>query len=219
MENVFVVPEVAANTYVLMDADGLTLIDMGLPRSQARILRYVASLGRSARDIKRILITHADWDHIGGLTALHRDTGARTYAGKIEAEAMALGRPSRPLKMPASASLFRRLTRFLMQPPPFRVDELLVEDQVLPVLGGLRVIDTPGHSPGHISFFSPSASILFCGDSMITDENGIHGSRPIFTWDPALAQEAVKKQAALGARILCSGHGPVVMDALGQYPV
>ena len=83
----------------------------------------------------------------------------------------------------------------------------------------LRVVDTAGHSPGHISLFSPSTGILFCGDSMVTDEQGIHGSRPIFTWDPAMAQEAVRKQAALGARILCSGHGPVIMDAAGKFPI
>jgi glyoxylase-like metal-dependent hydrolase (beta-lactamase superfamily II) len=87
------------------------------------------------------------------------------------------------------------------------------------VLGGLRVVDTAGHCPGHISFFAPSAGILFCGDSMITDESGIHGSRPIFTWDAALAHEAVRRQAALRPRILCSGHGPVIMDAADKFPL
>jgi glyoxylase-like metal-dependent hydrolase (beta-lactamase superfamily II) len=210
IDSVFVIPEVAANTYLIVDADGLTLIDAGLPRSQRKILDFVVGLGKSARDIKRILITHADWDHIGGLAALHRATGARTYAGKIEAEAMAAGRPSRST----------RLMRHFMKPRPFRVEEILTDGQILQeVLGGLRVIDTAGHSPGHISLFAPSRGILFCGDSMVTDENGIHGSRPIFTWDEAMAKEAVRRQAALGARIVCSGHGPVIMDAAGKFPV
>jgi len=220
IETVFVVPEVIANTYVIVDADGLTHIDTGLPRSQNKILRYIASLGRSARDIKRIIITHTDWDHIGGLAALHKATGAITYASRIEADAMAVGRPSRPTKTPASTPLIRRLTRLFLKPRPFRVDGILTDGQVMPeVLGGLRVIDTAGHSPGHISLFSPATGVLFCGDSMVTDEHGIHGSRPMFTWDEAMAKEAVKKQAALGARILCSGHGPVVMDAAGKFPV
>jgi len=220
IDNVFVVPEVAANTYIIVDADGLTLIDAGLPRSQRKILDFVAGLGKSAHDIKRILITHADWDHIGGLAALHRATGARTYAGKIEAEAMAAGRPSRSTRLPPSTPPIRRLMRHFMKPRPFRVEEILTDGQILQeVLGGLRVIDTAGHSPGHISLFAPSRGILFCGDSMVTDENGIHGSRPIFTWDEAMAKEAVRRQAALGARIVCSGHGPVIMDAAGKFPV
>ncbi|HEY5983365.1 MAG TPA: MBL fold metallo-hydrolase, partial [Anaerolineales bacterium] len=180
---------------------------------------FIAGLGRSPRDVKRILITHSDWDHIGGLRALHRATAARTYASRIEAEAMAAGRPSRPTKTPSNASLARRLMKALFKPRPFSVDEIVTDGQVLPVLGGLGVVGTAGHSPGHISLFSPSTGILFCGDSMVTDEQGIHGSRPIFTWDPALAQEAVRKQAALSARILCSGHGPVIMDAAGKFPV
>lgn len=218
-DGVFVIPNVAANTYVIEDPDGLTLIDAGLPRSQGRILRFVSGLGRSPRDVRRILLTHADWDHVGSLAALHKATAARTYASRLEAEALAAGRSSRPTKLPASTSLIRRLMRRFMSPRPFQVNEILEDGQVLPILGGLQVVDTAGHCPGHISFFSPSMGILFCGDSMVIDEHGIHGSRPIFTWDPVMAQAAVKKQASLGARIVCSGHGPVVMDAAGKFPL
>jgi glyoxylase-like metal-dependent hydrolase (beta-lactamase superfamily II) len=218
-DGVFVIPNVAANTYVIEDPDGLTLIDAGLPRSQGRILRFISGLGRLPHEVRRILLTHADWDHVGSLAALHKATGARSCASRIEAEAIAAGRSSRPTKLPASTSFTRRLMRRFLSPRPFQVDEILEDGQVLPILGGLHVVDTAGHCPGHISFFSPSTGILFCGDSMVNDEHGIHGSRPIFTWHPAMAQNAVNKQAALGARIVCSGHGPVVMDAAGKFPL
>jgi glyoxylase-like metal-dependent hydrolase (beta-lactamase superfamily II) len=220
-ENILVIPDVVANLYVILDGDGLTLIDAGVPRSEKKILAYVASLGKSARDVKRIILTHADLDHVGSLAALHKATGARTYAGKIEAEAMAAGKPSRPIK-PSGFSMRRLIFTLLgpfMKPRPFHVDEILTDGQVLPVGGGLRVVDTPGHTPGHLSLFAPASGVLFCGDSMVTDETGIHGSRPKFTWDEAIAKEAVRRQAALGARIVCSGHGPVVMDAIGKFPV
>src|SRR5512139_2444355 len=115
IDNVYVVPEVRANCYIILDADGLTIIDAGLPRSQGRILNFIQGLGRSPRDVKRILITHSDWDHIGGLRALHRATAARTYASRIEAEALAAGRPSRPTKTPSNASLARRLMKALFK--------------------------------------------------------------------------------------------------------
>jgi glyoxylase-like metal-dependent hydrolase (beta-lactamase superfamily II) len=111
------------------------------------------------------------------------------------------------------------LMRPFMKPTPFQVEEILTDGQILPALGGLRVIDTAGHTPGHISLFAPSMGILFCGDSIVTDENGLHGSRSGLTWDEAKAKEAVRKQAALGARIVCSGHGPVVMDASDKFPL
>jgi glyoxylase-like metal-dependent hydrolase (beta-lactamase superfamily II) len=221
IDHVFVVPGVVANPYIIVDADGLTLIDTGIPRSEQKILAYVASLGKSARDVKRIILTHSDLDHVGSLAGLQKATGARTYASKIEAEAIAAGKASRQIK-PSGFSMRRvmfALMRPFMKAKPFQVDEILTDGQVLPVLGGLRVIESSGHTPGHISLFLPAAGVLFCGDSMVTDENGIHGSRSGLTWDDAKAREAEKKQAALGAKIVCSGHGPVVMDATGKFPV
>jgi glyoxylase-like metal-dependent hydrolase (beta-lactamase superfamily II) len=106
-----------------------------------------------------------------------------------------------------------------MRAAPFKVDEIVADGQVLPALGGLRVIDTAGHTPGHISLFAPAAGELFCGDSIVSDADGLHGSRPGLTWDETKAKEAVKKQSLLSARIVCSGHGPVVMDAAGRFPV
>lgn len=218
-ENVHQIPEVHCNTYLIVEADGLTLIDAGLPGSSGKILAYMAGLGRAPRDLKRILITHADSDHVGGLRAIQKASGARTYASQLEAGAMAEGRSSRPTKLPDSTPFLRKLKRFFFRPRPFKVDEILADGQVLPILGGLRVIDTAGHCPGHISLFASAKGILFCGDSMVTEGDKILGSRPIYTWDATMAQEAVKKQAALGARILCSGHGPVIMDAQGKFPV
>jgi glyoxylase-like metal-dependent hydrolase (beta-lactamase superfamily II) len=219
LEGVHLIPHVTCNTYLIVEADGLTLIDTGLPGSARRILRYISSLGRDARDLKRILLTHSDWDHIGSLRPLQKATGARTFASELEARALSEARSSRPAKLPASTPFLRKLKRFFFKPRPFKVDEVLKDGQVLPVLGRLRVLDTAGHCPGHISFFAEAQRLLFCGDSMVTEEGRILGSRPVFTWDAAMAQDAVKKQAALGARILCSGHGPVIMDAEGKFPL
>lgn len=221
IDQVFVVPGVIANTYILADADGLTVIDAGLPRSEKKILAYVASLGRSARDVKRIIITHADLDHFGGLAALQKATGAHTYSSQIEAEAMAKGESSRQIS-PSGFSL-RRIVFSILSPfikaTPFQVDEILTEGQTLPILGGLQVLETPGHTPGHLSLFVPSAQILFCGDSIVADQNGLQGSRPGITWNENQARASERKQAQLGAQIVCSGHGPVVKEAAGKFPV
>jgi len=220
-DNVFVVPRVVANTYILIDDDGLTIIDAGLPRSEKKILAFVAKLGFYPSDVKHIALTHSDLDHVGALATLQKATGARSYASQIEADAIAAGEPSRQIN--TSGSSLRRILFALVGPffksRPFQVDEILVEGQSLPALGGLRVVETPGHTPGHISLFALAVGVLFCGDSMVTDENGIYGSRPTVTWDEAKAKESVRKQAALGASIVCSGHGPVVWEAGGKFPI
>jgi glyoxylase-like metal-dependent hydrolase (beta-lactamase superfamily II) len=218
-ENVYVVPDVVANPYLLSDPDGLTLIDTGVPRSEKKILAYIKGLGKSPRDLKRIILTHSDLDHVGALAALKAATGARTYASKIEAQAIAAGRASRRIKMPFT---WRRAAFFFLRPfiraRPVKVDEILTDGQVLPVLGGLRVVDTAGHTPGHISLYAPASGVLFCGDSIVSDADGLKVSRPALTWDSAKAAESVRTQSALKPSIVCSGHGPVVKEAAGKMP-
>jgi glyoxylase-like metal-dependent hydrolase (beta-lactamase superfamily II) len=217
--NVHLIPKTVANPYLLIDPDGLTLIDAGLPGSHKKILRYMAGLGYSPKDLKRILITHSDFDHVGGLAALKKATGARVYASPVEAQAMAEGRASRPVKpRRLMLKILFALMAGFFKPARIQADELLSDGQILPLLGGLRVVETLGHTPGHISLFAPSLGILFCGDSIVSGDDGLHGSSGANNWDQAKSDESVRKQAALGARILCSGHGPVVLDAAGKFP-
>ncbi len=220
LDNLFVVPDVFAHTYVCVDSDGVTLIDTGAPMFQKKILTYVRELGRSPSDIKRIILTHSDMDHVGGLASLHETSGARTYASRIEAQAIAAGKSSRRLVLP-EAPLGRFLYN-LMSPmfriKPLQVDEIVSDGQILPVLGGLRVLDTPGHAPGHISLFAPAAGVLFCGDSLRISEQGTVLTRLDKMEDPQKARESVRRQAALGAHIVCAGHGPVLRNAEGKIP-
>ncbi len=217
--NVHLIPGIIANPYLIIDCGELTLIDTGMPGSHKKILRYIAGLGYTPNDLKRILITHADFDHVGGLAALKAEAGALVFAHSNEAAAMAAGRPSRKLK-PSNifANLLYRAMDRLFKAAPVQVDELLAEGQVLPVLGGLRVLETFGHTPGHLSFFAPSAGILFVGDSIVSEKTGLRGSRGANNWDQQRSDESVRKQATLGARIICPGHGTVVMDATGTFP-
>lgn len=221
IENVYLVPGVTANPYLVADEDGFTLIDAGLPRSEKKITDYLAGLGKSAGDIRRIVLTHSDMDHVGSLAALKRLSGARTYAGQIEADAIAAGKPSRQIQSRGFSPM--RLIFALLRPffkvEPMQVDEILSEGRILPVLGGLQIIATPGHTPGHISLYSESTGVLFCGDSMVTEKDSIQGSRPPVTWDEAKARESVVKQSKLAPRIVCPGHGPVVADAARKIPV
>jgi glyoxylase-like metal-dependent hydrolase (beta-lactamase superfamily II) len=222
IDNVYVIPGVTANPYVLVGDDGLTLIDTGLPHSERTILRYLMGKGWLASDIKRILITHADIDHYGCLAALRNASGARTFASAIEAQAIARGQSSRPIDRNGNTALLRlsiALFSRLMKATPVQVGDILQEGQILPVLGGLQVLETPGHSPNHLSFFVSSLKVLFCGDSMRSDDKGLHGSRSRNDWNHEIAKASVGKQAGLGTEIVCPGHGPVIRQAGLAFPV
>jgi len=217
--NVHVIPSLTANPFLLIDPNGLTLIDTDIPGSAPRILKYIQRLGYALRDLNRILLTHADYDHAGSVAALKKATGARVYASLFEARAVAAGRFPRSLTtdnifVKPFFALAERLGRF----HPAHVDETLTEGQVLPVLNGLHVVDSQGHTPGHLSFFAPSLRILFSGDSIVSEHNQIVGSHAPVTWNQRKADASVKKQLALKAKIMCVGHGPVMMaDFIGMF--
>jgi glyoxylase-like metal-dependent hydrolase (beta-lactamase superfamily II) len=220
MPKVHLIPGIIANPYLIVNPDGLTLIDTGLPGSHKKILHYLSERGYGERDLIRIILTHSDLDHVGGAAALKRASGARVFASEVEAEAIRKGIPSRQIR---SAKLGRRLLRGILQllirTKPVDVDEFIAEGSSFPVLGGLLVLDTPGHTPGHVSLFSPTEGILFCGDSIVSRDGNLVGSIPMNTWDEVKAQASVRKQAALHPRIVCSGHGPIVQDASDKMPV
>ena len=218
--NIHLIPGITGNQYLLRDPDGLTLIDAGIPGSAWKVLAYLRRLHYSPRDLKRILITHADYDHVGGLAVLQRKSGARVYANAVEARAIATGGFSRSLRTVNSFLkwLFNLAERFGTTTPVL-VDETLAEGQILPIQNGLQIVDSSGHTPGHISFFAATAGILFTGDSILSVKNQLVGSHGAVTWDQGRADRSVRKQAALNARIVCPGHGPVIMDAIGKFPL
>ncbi len=212
--NVHLIPSSIVNVYLIIDPDGLTLIDTGLAGNAKKVLNYITGLGKQPGDLKRIILTHSDGDHVGALAALKAATGARVFASPIEARAIEAAHPSRELKMKGvQALLFKYIAGPMFRVKPAHVDELINDGDVLPVLGGLHVVATIGHTPGHISLYAPAHKILFAGDSMVSEKTGLRVSRGMNTWDEAKAKEAVKIQAALGAEIVCVGHGSVVRDA------
>jgi glyoxylase-like metal-dependent hydrolase (beta-lactamase superfamily II) len=205
--NVYLVPGVIANAYLLVDPDGLTLIDAGLPNSAGRILGYLRSLGYRPGDLKRIIITHADMDHTGGLARLQKATQARVAAGAAEAEAIRAGEGSRSLSRNGILGAFMGALSMVMKPGPCQVDEILVDGQVLRILGGLAVLATPGHTPSHISLWQAQRKILFSGDSIVVRADHFEPYQTSTVWKPDLAVQSYRLQAALAPEIICGGHG------------
>ena len=217
VNNVHLIPGIVANPYLIINPEGLTLIDTGLPKSDKKILEYVTSLGYDIGDIKEIIITHADGDHVGGLVAIKAGSGGQVFASEIEAKAIAEGVQSRPLKLSGVQKLLFSAARVFFKAAPAKVDQIVINEEIIPVMGGLRVVDTPGHTPGHISLYVEEQGVLFCGDSLRCPDGQIKVSKGVNTWDEEQAWQSAGIQAGLGARIVCPGHGDVVNEAEAQF--
>lgn len=195
------VDDVTGNPSVIVGDAYLTLVDAGLPDTEGKILALVETLGRKPADVKHILITHSDRDHIGALPALVAATGATVYAQHEEAEIIGGKRKTRGGQIVT---------------PIVKVDQVVKEGDVLPLHGGIRVIETFGHTLGHVCYYFLAEKLLFTGDCL-QNIDGLGGSLPQYTANADLANATVRKIAALAPDSLAFGHGPAIVGgAAGQ---
>lgn len=196
----------AGRVYAVIDADGITLVDAGLSLAPAKILRQLATHGYRPEDVKRIIITHAHTDHIGGLPALKRLTGA-TVAASAREKPIIEGR-EKPLypRRDSLSGVARLMARDAELFPPTSVDVVIGEGDLVPALGGLEVLAVPGHTPGHLAFWQPQRRILFCGD-VVLNLFGLRLPFAAFTPDMAADIASAAKLAALEPETICFGHG------------
>jgi glyoxylase-like metal-dependent hydrolase (beta-lactamase superfamily II) len=201
-----------ANVYLLVD-DGLTLVDTGFFGRADRILEQIEELGYSPSDIKRIIITHHHADHIGSLAALKKVTQAEVIAHPADAPyidgTLPQPGPSRP------QWLGKLLARFswLWVTEPVVVDTLVSDGDELPILGGIKVLHTPGHTPGSICLYLEDKDLLIAGD-LLANRFGLRLPSRGFTVGMAQEVQSVKRIASLEFDIICFGHGsPITRQA------
>lgn len=196
--------------YALQDDDGLTLIDTSIANAAPKILRQLEAAGFKPSDVKRILITHAHPDHVGGLKALQEATGAEVYAPALERPVIEDGAkiaipPKEALKAPWS---------FMKTPdsriPHTKVDHTIADGDELPILDGLKVVASPGHALGHVSFWNPSRRMLITGD-VFFHLLGLRPPLPMVTVDAAENGRSAHMLADLPAEVVIFGHGNPIL--------
>ncbi len=209
---VYRVPGVVANSYLLVGEAGCALIDAGLPYSHRPILQALQALGYPPTALRDIVITHADRDHMGGAAALRAATGARVIAGALEGEAMAQARETRRVGLPGPMrGAFETATRVLFaRVTPVTPDAVVADGDELTSVARLQVLHTPGHTPGHMSFYAPDRGVLFAGDSLRSFGGRLRASFGANTDNEMQAQESAWRQLTLNPELILAGHGTPV---------
>jgi len=188
-------PRSGINAYLVGDV----LVDAGLPLDAGRIIKTLAG-----HTVVTHVLTHAHGDHAGGSKRVSDTLGVPVWCGAGDAEAVQAGKP-------VAAS---RLQSLFGWKPVAVARELREGDEIGP---GFTVLDTPGHSPGHIALWRERDRALICGDvflnmNVYTTAPGLHEPPRAFTVDPARNRESARRLSELEPQLVLFGHGQPLRD-------
>ncbi len=222
VEMLTILAENGANYPVLAwDENELVLIDTGLPMQTGLLGEAVAKAGFPLDKVTKVIITHQDLDHIGSAKAL-ADMGAEILAHEAEAPYIQGDLPSvRLTEMEARLSEMGEDERAFFErtkkgAPYFfvHVDHKLKDGEILDICGGIEVIHTPGHMPGHIALLLKKSNILVAGDAANIADGALTGANPYFTADMETAGASFNKMMSKRpASVVCYHGGHIAAPA------
>jgi glyoxylase-like metal-dependent hydrolase (beta-lactamase superfamily II) len=196
------------HAYLLDDGKELTLIDTLYDTDARRILDQIAQIGKTVKDLKRIIMTHSHRSHLGGLALLKELSGAPVYAHEWEADLISGDRAAQQVSwMPHSPVRTWPLqvanNLGFIKHPPVQVDEFVHDSDMI---GPVRVVHAPGHSPGHLAFYWQERRALIAGDAICTWPTFQLGW-PGFLLNPKQHRASLRHLAEFDSEVLCVGHG------------
>ena len=195
--------------------EGASLFDAGFPRQLPAIESGLTAVGVKLKDVRRIFLTHQDLDHIGAAEAIQAATGAEVYAHAadkpyIEGEKhLARMDPARfEDRLRLMPERIRHQARLMMSSPPtVKVVRVLQGGEVLPFHGGIDVIATPGHTPGHVCYYVKSLGLLIAGDALRVENGELAGPSPMATPDMPGALASLKNLLSYRISAVLCYHG------------
>ena len=209
------------NGFLLRDDDGqVTLLDMGLASHGPKVMAALTAIGSGASDVTRLMLTHAHPDHAGGTAHVSRETGLPVDVHEADAEFVRSGHaPPHDASLRIGA-LWNRFGAGRRDFEPVEVGETFVDGQVLPVAGGLEVVHTPGHSPGHAAYLHRDSGVLITGDA-IFNVRGLRWPIKVLCTDFAMTTRTAHRLTTLDYTTAAFTHGPELRDnpraAIGAF--
>jgi len=190
------------NPVLTWDDKNLVLIDTGFPKQGKIIAKAIEAEGLSAEKLTHIIITHQDMDHIGSTLELQKKApNVQIIAHKEEAPYLD-GRKV-PVKLASMLEKYNNLpllhkfgckrAQKMYRQMQVKFHKELQDKEVLPICGGIEVVHTPGHTPGHITLYLHESRIMVCGDGANITDGQLSGPNPTHTQDMELGMKSLEK--------------------------
>lgn len=181
---------------LLWNDEMAVLIDTGFPGQFEDIQVEMERVGVSVDKVKVVILTHQDIDHIGSLPDVFENgvSDIKVYAHELD-------KPYIEGDLPLLKDVH------VENPPKGKVSDTVIDGQELPYCGGIRILHTPGHTPGHISLYLKQSKTLIAGDSMYSVNGKLGGIHAPTTLNIKEAQESLKKYLNLDIKSVVCYHG------------
>ena len=199
-DEVYALDSTKGNYVYLILAKEIILIDTGLPKNGKGILNELKSIDIKPHDIKHILITHDDMDHVGSLALLEKDSGAKIWASKEDIPYI-IGELNR--------HMIKRILNYIVK---LRKPENINSYPEDGMIGDIKVIYTPGHTMGHVCLLYKD--IMFVGDLLRTKNGEIINGPSFANWNNSILKESIVKIDEYDFKWICPAHGePIRRDS------
>jgi glyoxylase-like metal-dependent hydrolase (beta-lactamase superfamily II) len=211
---------------VVYDSNSYVLIDTGLPGYYKEIMELIHQSGFQTSKLHSIILTHQDIDHIGGLPQFLIESKRQldVYAHEADKPYIDGEKPLIKLTPERKAMLLQLLPEEQRQQfesvfshsTQANVNLRLAGGEMLPFGGGMTVIHTPGHTPGHISLYHQPSKTLIAGDAMIVDNGELLGPKPSVTPDMETALKSLQKLTEFPIETVICYHGGIYKNNINQ---
>lgn len=211
---------------VILNNDSLILIDTGFPGVFNQICEAIEKERLQFSKLDTIIFTHQDIDHIGNVVEILNKVPGNIRIFSHEEEKAYINGEKTPVKLamlesnlgtlPDNMKVGYKMLKAGFQNNKVNIDETLIDGQELPYCGGLTVIHTPGHTPGHISLYFKRWKILIAGDIFAVSDGMLIRGNQNYNFDNEENKQSIQKLMKYDIETVICYHGGVYNDNVNK---
>lgn len=202
---------------LIKDKDTMILVDTGYPNQLKQVQESFNSAKLSFSELNKIILTHQDIDHVGGLPCILTESTQKIEILTHEIEREYIEGEKYPVKLAALEarldSLPEQMKKIYEALKGFysnlhvKIDRTLSHGEELPYLGGIHVIFTPGHTPGHICLFHKQSRTLIAGDALAVENGTLVTTSSSINFNNSLYIDSLRKLSKYDIEAVICYHG------------
>lgn len=211
---------------LIVDEDNVILVDTGFPGLLEQFKTAIETAGTAFENLNMIILTHHDIDHIGNVSSIVKALEGKVKVMAHEVEAPYVNGDKTPLKLAQLEDKLEVLPKEMkgiyeklkagFEMSKANIDETLADNEELPYHGGITVINTPGHTLGHICLYFKKDKILIAGDVLKVENGKLDIMSMQINYDQELTIQSLKKLTQYDIETVICYHGGIFKDKVNE---